>query len=240
VALVWLACLSPCSAWAQERTELPTRPGVTETVFVSAAAKPFASAILFPGGSGAVALTRNNFLIRVAPRFAAAGVTAAVADAPSDHAGGLDTRYRAGPDAADDMAAVVSMLQRRAAVPVWLIGTSRGSISAANVAVRLGPPRIAGVVLTSSVWTGGMAAVPLGDLRVPVMIVHNHDDTCRNSPFEGAESAMAGLTAAPVRQLLAVSGGTLRSNPCEAMSPHGYLGIEDQVVSPIVAWIKAH
>jgi hypothetical protein len=24
------------------------------------------------------------------------------------------------------------------------------------------------------------------------------------------------------------------------MSPHGYLGIEDQVVPPIVAWIRTH
>jgi len=42
------------------------------------------------------------------------------------------------------------------------------------------------------------------------------------------------------QELLAVSGGSLRSGPCDALSPHGYYGIEDQVVPPIIAWIKAH
>jgi hypothetical protein len=41
-------------------------------------------------------------------------------------------------------------------------------------------------------------------------------------------------------EVLAVSGGSLRSGPCDAMSPHGYLGIEDQVIRPMVAWIKSH
>ena len=48
------------------------------------------------------------------------------------------------------------------------------------------------------------------------------------------------LTAAPAKALIAVSGGTLRSAPCDALSPHGYYGIEGQVVPPIAAWIKAH
>jgi hypothetical protein len=37
-----------------------------------------------------------------------------------------------------------------------------------------------------------------------------------------------------------VSGGNSRSAACEAQSPHGYYGIEDQVVPLIGAWIKAH
>jgi hypothetical protein len=46
----------------------------------------------------------------------------------------------------------------------------------ADAAVRLGPQSIAGVVLTSSVWAAGMAAVPVNRLRVPVLIVHNRSD----------------------------------------------------------------
>ncbi len=228
------------TAWAEERIDLPTRPGVTQPIYLTVARNPVASAIMYPGSNGVVSAERNNFLIRVAGDFAAAGVTVAVADAPSDQAGGMNTGFRAGEAQATDTAAIVAFLRSRAPVPVWLVGTSRGSISAANAAVRLGPPRIAGVVLTSSVWAGGMSAVPLNTLPVPVLIVHNRNDSCRESPFDQAEPAYATLTAAPAKQFLAVAGGSSRGNPCGAMSPHGYLGIENQVVPPIVAWIKTH
>jgi len=243
---VWLTVLIAMglgfapAAWSQQHIDLPSRPGVTQPIDLTEAVHPIASAILYPGGPGVLSRGRNNFLVRVAGAFAAAGVTAAVADAPSDHAGGLNDEARAGDAQAADATAIVAFLRSRAPVPVWLIGTSRGSISAANAAVRLGPPSIAGVVLTSAVWGGGMAAVPVNRLRVPTLIVHNRDDSCRFSPFAGAEQAYAALTAAPAKQLIAVAGGWLRGDPCEWYSPHGYRGIEDQVVPPIVGWIRSH
>jgi hypothetical protein len=51
---------------------------------------------------------------------------------------------------------------------------------------------------------------------------------------------MARMRQAKVKELLTVSGGSLRSGPCDALSPHGYYGIEDQVVPAIVAWIRTH
>ncbi len=51
---------------------------------------------------------------------------------------------------------------------------------------------------------------------------------------------MALMTQAQAKELLTVSGGSLRSDPCQALSPHGYYGIEDQVVPAIIAWIQAH
>jgi len=213
---------------------------VTQPIYLTAARNPVASAILFPGGSGIVSAVRNNFLLRVVGDLAAAGLTAAVADAPSDHSWGPGVEGRATAAQAADTAAIVAFLRSRAAVPVWLVGTSNGSISAANSGVRLGPPLIAGVVLTSSVWAGGMSMVPFSTLRVPVLIVHNRNDSCKTSPFAQAEQEFATLTLAPAKQFIAVAGGSLRGNPCDAMSPHGYLGIEDQVVPPIIAWIKSH
>ncbi len=82
--------------------------------------------------------------------------------------------------------------------------------------------------------------MPLSALRMPVLIVHNRNDSGTVSPFAQAEQAFATLTMAPAKQLIAVAGGSLRGNPCDALSPHGYLGIEDQVVPPIVAWIRTH
>ncbi len=237
---VWLVAALGSGAVAQERIALATRPGVTQPVLFTAAPSAVASVILFPGGSGVVAEIRQNFLLRVADRFVAERINVAVADAPSDHASGMGRPFRVSDAHAKDIAAMVAFVKSRSPVPLWLVGTSRGSISAANGASHIGPPRIAGVVLTSSVWDDGVLDLPLGDITAPVLVVHNRDDGCRNSPFAATADAMSRMQRAPVKDLIAVSGGMVRSAPCEALSPHGYYGIEDQVVPPIIAWIKSH
>jgi predicted esterase len=225
---------------AEMRDLLSGRPGVNQSIVLHPAAHPAASAVLFPGGSGAVSAVRRNFLIRAADDFAAAGVTAAIVDAPSDHPGGVNRAFRASEAQAIDTAAVVAFLRNRAPVPVWLVGTSNGTISAANAGVRLGPSQIAGVVLMSSVWIDGMGATHFQTLRVPTLIVHNHNDGCPLSPFDQAVPALASLHNAPAKELIAVSSSASLSGPCEGMSPHGYWGSEKQVVQQIADWIKTH
>lgn len=234
----WLLLIG--SAAAQERVDVQSRPGVTEPVYITAVANPKASVLLFPGAGGVYAQSRLNFLLRIAPKFTAAGMAVAVFDTPSDHPTGMGPPFRASAQHATDIAAVVDLLKSRAPAPVWLVGTSNGSISAAEGAAIIGPPRVAGLVLTSSVWQGGMMGTPLGQIRVPVLVVHNRDDGCRFSPYGEAASMMALMTQARVKELLTVSGGSLRSDPCQALSPHGYYGIEDKVVPVIVAWIQTH
>jgi predicted alpha/beta-fold hydrolase len=238
--ILYLLALLAFSASAQERVDLTTRPGIIQSVYFTAAPSAVASVILFPGGIGVVARVRNNFLSRVVGRFSAQGINVAVADAPSDQASGLSTTFRQSSEHANDIAGIIAMLKSRAPVPVWLIGTSRGSISAANGAARIGPPRIAGAVLTSSVWRGGMAGAGLDQITVPVLVVHNRDDSCRESPYGDTAIGMSHIRQARVKELLTVSGGMLRGDPCEGQSPHGYFSIEDQVVPPIIAWIKTH
>jgi pimeloyl-ACP methyl ester carboxylesterase len=238
VLAVWLLLIS--GAAAQERVDVQSRPGVIQPVYITAAANPKATVLLFPGGSGVYAQLHNNFLVRVAPRFAAAGMTVAVFDTPSDHPAGMGPPFRASEQHAADITAVVTLLKSRSPAPLWLVGTSNGSISAAEGAAVAGPPRVAGVVLTSSVWQGGMLSAPLAQIRMPTLVVHNRDDGCRSSPFGDTASSMALMTKAAPKELLAVSGGSLRSDPCQALSPHGYYGIEEQVVPSIIAWIQAH
>jgi pimeloyl-ACP methyl ester carboxylesterase len=240
VLLTLVLALRAGSVQAQEAIALPTRPGVTQPVLFTAVANPAASVLLFPGGFGRVSQSRDNFLVRTVPDFAALGVNVAVIDAPSDQPGGMSDGFRMGAEHATDVAAAIVFVRQRAAVPVWLVGTSRGTISAASLAARLEQSRIAGLVLTSTVWSGAIPQVPLEQISVPTLVVHNHDDGCNESPFGGVEAGLARLRAAPAKALIAVSGGALRSRACGALSPHGYLGIEDEVVGPIVAWIKAH
>jgi pimeloyl-ACP methyl ester carboxylesterase len=243
IVVAVLAAFVMCAAGgasAEDRLSLPSRPGVTVGIwFQPASSPPVASVLLFAGGNGAINAIPGNFLLRVRNSFAQQGINVAAIDAPSDR-GTADRPYRASAEAAADMAAVIAFLKQKAAVPVWLVGTSNGSISAANGAVRLGAAQVSGLVLTSSVWQGGMQQVPLGAIAVPVLVIHNRDDSCRISPPSAAEPALASMTDAPVKELVLVSGGSLQGDPCEARSPHGYFGIENQVVPVMIQWIKAH
>jgi len=201
LAVALMLCLTTAfgSALAEERIDLATRPGITQPVYFTATPSAAASVILFPGGSGVVAAVRSNFLLRVAGQFAVQGFNVAIADAPSDQANGMSQTFRQSSQQADDIAGIIAMLKTRSPTPVWLIGTSRGSISAANGAARIGPPRVAGVVLTSSVWLGGMAGVSLEQISLPILVVHNRDDGCRDSPFGNTAGAMARMQQARVK-----------------------------------------
>lgn len=245
------AFASPRARAGEELVTLATRPGVTQPFWVMAPpATPVADVILFTGGTGVLGsahrsvLHSNNFLIRSREKFAAAGFLVASVDAPSDHADGLDT-FRSSPEHATDIAAVIAYLRQRAAVPVWLIGTSKGTISAANVAARLKAGGADGLVLTSSMVAQTRRVVPINAsvdvaaITVPTLFVHNRDDACPSCAFNAVPALMDRFTNARKKALIAVSGGSPpESEPCEALSRHGYLGIEDEVVGDIVRWIR--
>jgi hypothetical protein len=236
----------------EELIKLPTRPGVTQPFWVTTPpGPPVASVILFTGGPGLLfsdrqpVLRSKNFLIRSRDKFAAAGFLVVSVDGPSDHPEGLDEVFRGSGEHARDIAAVIAYVRQKAAVPVWLIGTSRGTTSAANVAARLKSGGPDGLVMTSSivaptrVLAPVQATVDVGSIGVPVLFVHNKDDACMACPFSAVPALMAQFTHAPRKELIAVSGGsTPLSDPCEALSRHGYIGIEDEVVGKIAAWIK--
>jgi hypothetical protein len=52
---------------------------------------------------------------------------------------------------------------------------------------------------------------------------------------------LAAVTRSPCKELVMVTSSQIakRSDPCEGMSPHGYLGIEGLVVQRISEWIGA-
>jgi len=251
VTLVVGLALASRAAAAEELIRLPTRPGVTQPYWlVAPAGAPVASVILFTGGNGLLGsqnrpiLKGMNFLVRSRDRFAAQGFLVAVVDAPSDHLSGLDD-FRASEDHARDIAAVIADLRRRAAVPVWLVGTSMGTISAANAAARLKQGGADGLVLTSTILAASRRVAPLASvvdvaaITAPTIVVHNREDACPLCPFALVDPFMAKLEHAARKQLIAVSGGDPPlSDPCEAQSRHGYLGIEDEVVGDIGRAIK--
>jgi pimeloyl-ACP methyl ester carboxylesterase len=244
----------PADAADEEVRTVPARPGVTESfLLLRPAGAPVASVIIFAGGDGNLALTaagpgqlQGNFLVRTRMRWAREGFLVAVLDTPSDRKRGL-WNFRTTAEHAADVKQAIAALREIAKVPVWLVGTSMGTLSAANGAARLTEGGPDGIVLTSSVTETSKVSYEtvrhggLEDIRVPTLVVHHRHDGCRASPYSGADGIMKALKRAPAKELLTYEGGSPPiSEPCEAKSAHGYLGLEPQVVSAIAAWIRAH
>jgi hypothetical protein len=253
IAAVLLVALagSPAALAGEELIELPTRIGVTQPFWLmTPPGAPIASVILFSGGNGTLGSRRSpvlesrNFLIRSREKFAAAGFLVAAVDTPSDSPEGLDA-LRGSAEHAQDIAVVIAYLRQKASVPVWLVGTSMGTISAANAAARLKSGGPDGLVLTSTIVaatrrTASVSArVDVGEIALPTLFVHHKDDGCVACPFSAVPAMMDRFQRAPRKDLIAVSGGSAPlSDPCQAMSRHGYIGIEDEVVAAIAKWIK--
>lgn len=258
--LLWIAGLAPAQAATSTLVSISTPRGTKQAFIVIKPDKPpVASVILFAGGHGALGLKSasamtwgaGNFLVRSRDLFAAHDLVVAVIDAPSDKQGGMNGIFRMGAAHAADIGAVAAYLKKDAGVPVWLVGTSMGTFSAAGGAIA--GKGVDGLVLTSTItrskpdWKiaqshrDGVASMPLQRITVPTLIVSHAKDGCDITPAGDAPKLRKGLANAKVVDAVLLSGGDRpKSDPCEAMSQHGFLGIEGQAVDAIAKFITAN
>jgi len=227
------------------------REGAEQVFLFMKVKRPVASVILFVGGGGKLNIENgvlgrgnSNFVVRSRFRFAREGFNVAVVDAPSDQRnlrGYRDTLFHA-----LDIKGVIAYLRKASNVPVWLIGTSRGTISAANAASRLKEGGADGLVLTATVFEqsgggGTITDVDLGSITVPTLFAHHKQDRCFVTPYTGVAPHMKSLRNAPKVEQIAFEGGLPpEDDHCEAKGPHGFYGIENKVVRAIGNWIKAN
>jgi hypothetical protein len=262
-SLVVLPLASP--AHAQRDTEVVTvdvRPGTTmKYLSIAAGGQPKAAVILLAGGKGVLSLSpsgaigtdlRLNFLIRTRSDFARQGLYVAALDAASDQQDGLNGAIRLAPQHAQDIAKVIADVSKRANAPVWLVGTSAGTISAASAAARLAqsPSRPHGTVLTSTLTTlaAGYCGKSVYDaaldaIQGPVLVASHRDDGCPCTPGGTGPGSklLAALSGASAKEHKIFTGGSPPiSAPCAARAPHGFFGIEGNVVKTVADWIKSH
>lgn len=253
LALAIMPTLTAHAAFAAQGVEtLATRAGVTQGYYWQDAAKqPRAIAVLFVGGDGDLRLNetgptnlRGNFLFQVRNGLANAGVLLIFPDAPSDRSNGLSNRTDA--DHANDIRQVIAAVKQRADLPVFVIGTSRGTVSAANLVSRSDPALIKGLILTSTITERArnkqhsVFETELADIRVPVLALAHKDDTCYVTPASAVPRLLRALTNAPRKDPVMLSGGKpAESEPCDAKSPHGFFGIEGQAVKAMTTWIDS-
>jgi pimeloyl-ACP methyl ester carboxylesterase len=252
IASSLIAFVSHVSAQVTTKViDIPTRPGITQRMIVLSPPEPKAAVVLFAGGHGGLQISPNglmqwgagNFLVRSRQQFAEQGLTVVVLDTPSDKQSPPFLQgQRQRPEHVADVKAVIAWLRQTAPVPVWLVGTSRGTQSVAFVATELtGPDGPDGIVLTSTIVKDDkgrpVTAMPLGKIGVPVLVVHHEQDGCAACSFADIPALMSKLANTPRSQLIAVKGGESKGDPCEAFSYHGFNGLEREVVQLMAAWI---
>lgn len=226
--------------------------------------------MLFPGADGLLDLSSEgtigtllsgNFLVRSRFEFASKGLAVAVVDTPNRQS--IDGIVRLSASYAATMTKVIQDVRARTqAARVWLIGTSTGTMSAANIAARYpiqnpsafppSPPNLNserpnGVILTSSQNTRTKLCgkivqdATLSAINVPTYVVAHQDDGCDCSPSNMTPQIVAMLTGTSKKASKLFSGGTTptSSNPCQAFTRHGFIGIEPAVVTDIAAWMAS-
>jgi hypothetical protein len=229
-------------------TDLPLEDGGNQRVLYAAPANPRAALVMLPGGNGIVEIGNDgsirrmggNFLLRTLPLWQAQAFAVAVLSPPN---GMSLLGHRHTPAYAATIGLAVDFVRSRANVPVWLVGTSQGSTAAVGGGARLGG-KIVGIVVTSSVTGRSSSGETLFDsepglVAVPVLIVANTGDACPASPPGDAPKIAATLAHAPRKEVVYMQSIAIEGQPCEAMSPHGYFGIETATVERIAAWIGA-
>jgi pimeloyl-ACP methyl ester carboxylesterase len=246
-----VALLAPVYSFATASTEhvfdLPLPDGNHQRVLYGAPSNPKATIVMLPGGAGDVGIQRNghlrhddNFVVRTRDLWMNRGFAVLIPDAID----GNDLRgMRSSPAYAALVSALVQFAHKPSAGPVFLLGTSQGSIAAMNGAAHLDATQLAGVVLTESVSVLGgshetvFQADPQ-DVRVPALVVAHRDDRCNVAPPGNAPRIAAAMSASPSVKVIEVSGGTQHSSDaCGSLTPHGYDGIETQGVDAVTGWM---
>jgi len=208
---------------------------------------------------GYLHISNANFLVRTRLHFAAEGFNVVVIDAAFDFSvlpRGL-IGHRTSAEHLSDIAAVIKDFPSKLLLddpgPICLVGTSRGTISAGAYAAEAPSedlPDIDCLALTSSVTQPRddptlphqnlLDDVQLELVNVPTYVVAHKKDKCNVTPPSDVKVLKSRLSVgSPKVGVKTFMGGTTTlSDECNALSAHGFFGIEPRVVSDIGKWMR--
>src|SRR5215217_2691113 len=211
-----LAALSCASAIADETVDI----GTSRAVLIKPKA-PRASVILMPGGDGNIRPgdqgeingLKGNQLVRTRHAYAARGLAVLVVDAGTD---------------------LTSAVQYMAAIkrPVTVIGTSKGTIRAAQGIARGARPDAlvltSGFLSSESVSGYSVMSILGSPASLPrTLVIHHSQDGCRVTLPAGVEPFIK--WSAGRARVAWMNGGRSEGDPCEAFSHHGFNGQDGQI-----------
>lgn len=128
--------------------------------------------------------------------------------------------------------------------PVWLAGTSLGSISAMNLYFSDVESRVAGIALSSSSARDkdgrkpGVLTYPLENVKVPVYLVGHEKDECYSSAAETLAMMSMRFKASPnLKVQVETAGHSANGNTCGPTHWHGFVNATDEVAKRMVEWM---
>ena len=243
VALSGLLC--PSTSLQAEMLQIPTGRGDTVPVYWDKVEGATATVFLFNGGHGFVPFNKagmprgQNFLIRSYPLFAVkkvnvvvVGTREAVAQMPDEY------RFNEHPA---DIRAIAKVIKEKSDAPIWLVGTSMGTVSVVATANSDKEKMFAGIVITSSFTNPknkfSVVRQDVDSIRVPVLVYHHADDGCRVAKPSDAKWAFSRIKNSPVTKYMEVTGGQDDPDVCSS-GYHSFMGMEETAVTDIVGWIN--
>jgi len=240
---------------------ISSRDDVRVSVYWASTPDAKGTVLFFPGGNGALGLTRGSdipapatSIVGTAEHLLANRYDVVMFGLPSDTtASGHDTfgAGRVQPRHLADIEAVVGAIKRSAGgKPIWLMGFSAGTISATFAAIHLNDPAITGLVLTSGLYkhTSNMerwtyirhivTSQEIARVSIPVLIYHHANDACGYCDPAEAQKALAKFTGAPVKKIVLATGGSNPSgDPHHNKHWHGFPGMEKQAIDEMAMWM---
>lgn len=249
----WLVCLFAfllsLTAQAQEgmvQMEIG-RAEARLPIYVMPNPSAAATVILLPGGDASTGRIvdgkpgSSNFLSRSRAEFHAASLNVIVVYRATDLTA-MDYGYRVSKDHVGELGRVIAYARQTFGKPVWLVGTSRGTVSGTAAAIALGDGEVQGLVLTSSVTSkrqGAISSQNIASLKIPVLVMHHKSDGCKICVPHEAARITADLKSAPVKKFIMVEGGSdPEGDPCEGKHYHGFVNFEKETVRMITDWIR--
>lgn len=211
-----------------------------------------ASVILMTGGNGLLSLdatgtiinSTGNFLIRSADLFLRHGLNVMMADTAPANPAGVGQGFRLSATHAAQLQGFINAALNRWGAPVWVVGTSNGSISTVTAAgFQPALSGLSGVILTSTVTGLAPANQPTFNLyasriTVPALVVWEQDDHCAISTPAGSAALFAAIPSSRKDSHAFAHAHSVATDPCGAFSEHGYAGIEERVVDHIADFIR--
>lgn len=229
--------------------DLPLVDGGRQRVLFMSPAAPRGVIVMLPGGTGRIGISRDgtlrhdeNFVVRTRDLWLAQGYAVLVPDTVD----GLNLRpLRASRSYATVVDGLVALAFRMTRRPVALLGTSQGTIAATNAASRIDDhAALAALILLETVSRPGRKSTDTvfdaapERVRVPTLVLANEKDGCNVASPDDVERVAAAFSTASKVTVMKVDGGRIDlQHPCSSSSPHGYAGIESNVVERVGGWL---
>jgi hypothetical protein len=236
----------------------PPPPVLSESFIVTATPAPTAIVILLPGGGGLIGLSPNgtggtldvnshNFVVRSRFLFAGHNLYTITLDAATDFyllPDGLAGEEGSAAHVSDILEVIAWARSTMPGLPVWIVGTSRGT-GGAFVAGSYSPAEGGpdGLVFAASVNAAtdpdSLLNANLAGITVPALLINDAGSTCSLALVAGQPPVLKALKHSPRKgvSLVASGGLTALTENCDALSDHGFFGIEDTAVRDIAVWM---